>query len=383
VSAVLLLAIDTSTTAITVALHDGSSVVAEFTTLDARGHAEHLSPGIVRVLEQAGAGPQAVSDIVVGLGPGPFTGLRVGIVTARTLAVATGATLHGMCSLDALAHEAWRTGTVADGQLVVATDARRKEVYWARYAVTAGSVERVTEPQVGRPADLPAEVRNLPVVGRGPLLYPAEFRRHGIPRDVSAGWLADLAVARLGRGEAVDEREPYYLRRPDAVPSVSAASAPPGGVGGRMRLREMVWQDIPVLAGLDAQLFVGDAWDEPTWWAELAARPRRDYVVAVEGGQVVGYAGLDHGPDVADVMAVAVAPGHQGRGLGDELMRELGRRAAAAGAGALVLEVRADNAPALRLYQRHGFEQVRVRHRYYQPDDVDALVMRRRIGPGG
>jgi len=149
-----------------------------------------------------------------------------------------------------------------------------------------------------------------------------------------------------------------------------------------VRLREMTWQDIPVLAGLDRKLFADDAWDEPTWWAELAGRPRRDYVVAVEGERVLGYAGLDHGPDVSDVMTIAVAPGHRGRGVGDELMTELTRRGTGAGAGALMLEVRADNAAALRLYERHGFEQVGVRRRYYQPGDVDAVIMRRRVGAG-
>jgi len=143
----------------------------------------------------------------------------------------------------------------------------------------------------------------------------------------------------------------------------------------------MRWQDIPVLAGLDAELFAEDAWDEPTWWAELAGRPRRDYVVAVAAERVVGCAGLDHRGAVADVMTVAVAPGHRRRGLGDTLMTELCRRGADAGAQALTLEVRADNAPALRLYERHGFERVSVRRRYYQPDDVDAVVMHRRIGP--
>ncbi len=221
----LLLAIDTSTTAITAAVHDGSSVVAESTTLDARGHAEHLAPGIGRVLDAAGTTPREVTDVGVGLGPGPFTGLRVGIVSARTLALATGAVLHGVCSLDALAHEAWRTGSVARGEVVVATDARRREVYWARYAVSAHGTQRLTEPQVGRPADLPPEVRRLPTVGRGPVLYPAAFAQPGIPLDVSAGWLADLVVARLARGESLEEREPLYLRRPDAVPSVSSRSA--------------------------------------------------------------------------------------------------------------------------------------------------------------
>lgn len=122
----LLLAIDTSTTAIGVAMHDGTRVVAEETTLEARAHAEHLAPGIERALRSAGARPGEVTDVVVGIGPGPFTGLRVGIVTGRTFAFALGVPVHGLCSLDALAHAAWLAGH--RGDLLAATDARRKEV---------------------------------------------------------------------------------------------------------------------------------------------------------------------------------------------------------------------------------------------------------------
>ncbi|MEO7235218.1 MAG: tRNA (adenosine(37)-N6)-threonylcarbamoyltransferase complex dimerization subunit type 1 TsaB [Lapillicoccus sp.] len=221
----LLLAIDTATTAITVAVHDGSRVLAEVTTLDARGHAEHLAPGISAALEEAGTGVGDLTDVVCGLGPGPFTGLRVGIVTARTLALATGAALHGVCSLDALAHEAYASG--AQGELLVATDARRKEVYWARYASGPdGSPARLDGPHVARAADLPADAAALPAVGRGPGLYPDVFGdAGGPPLDVSAGWLADLAARRLAAGDPLDEHEPFYLRRPDAVPSVPATQA--------------------------------------------------------------------------------------------------------------------------------------------------------------
>ena len=222
----LLLAIDTSTTAISVALHDGSAVLAEATSLDARGHAEHLAPGVSRVLSEAGAAPGDLTDVACGLGPGPFTGLRVGIVTARTLALVTGAALHGVCSLDAMAHEAYASGHAGD--LVVATDARRKEVYWARYAgvTDRGDVpSRVGGPEVVRPADLDPEVAVLPAVGRGPLLYPEAFPHgRGTPLDVSAGWLAALVARRLAAGDTVDEADPYYLRRPDAVPSATSVT---------------------------------------------------------------------------------------------------------------------------------------------------------------
>jgi len=145
-----------------------------------------------------------------------------------------------------------------------------------------------------------------------------------------------------------------------------------------MRLREMTWTDIPVLARLDAELFDHDAWTEPTWWAELAGRPRRDYLVAVaDDGSIGAYAGLDLSGDVADVMTIAVTAAYRGSGWGDTLLAALVERAAASGATGLMLEVRADNIPARRLYARHGFEQLSVRRRYYQPGDVDALVLRK------
>ncbi len=144
-----------------------------------------------------------------------------------------------------------------------------------------------------------------------------------------------------------------------------------------MTLRPLAWPDLVVLARLEVEVFADDAWSERTWWAELAGRPRRDYVVAVDrAADVVGYAGLDLGGDVADVMTVAVTPAARGTGLGDRLLDHLLDGVTAHGAQAVMLEVRADNAPALRLYERHGFERLTVRRRYYQPGDVDAVVMR-------
>jgi ribosomal-protein-alanine N-acetyltransferase len=146
-------------------------------------------------------------------------------------------------------------------------------------------------------------------------------------------------------------------------------------------LRDLEWTDLDSLAILEQVLFPDDAWTVETWWAELAGRPRRDYVVAVApDGTVAGYAGLDLAGDVADIMTIATAPGHQGGGVGRQLLDELVRRAVAHGAEAVMLEVRADNAAARKLYDRNGFDVLTVRRRYYQPGDVDALVMRRLLG---
>ena len=113
-------------------------MLAESTTLDPRRHGEYVAPAMAEVLARAGRTAADVSAVVSGTGPGPFTGLRVGLVTARTFAFARGIPVFGVCSLDAMAHQAWLEDAAGMGQsCVVATDARRKEVYWARYDITA------------------------------------------------------------------------------------------------------------------------------------------------------------------------------------------------------------------------------------------------------
>jgi tRNA threonylcarbamoyladenosine biosynthesis protein TsaB len=135
----VLLAFDTATPHVTVALHDGASVVATYESTESMRHGEMLAPGIEHVLAAAGATVKDLTAIAVGVGPGPFTGLRVGLVTARTLAYTRGIPVHGVCTLDILAAAGIDAGL---DEFVVATDARRKEVYLASYA----GGRRVSEP---------------------------------------------------------------------------------------------------------------------------------------------------------------------------------------------------------------------------------------------
>jgi tRNA threonylcarbamoyl adenosine modification protein YeaZ len=214
---VLLLALDTATPAVTVALHDGSAVVAEAGATDARRHAELLAPLVEQVLEQAGATAADLTDVAVGTGPGPFTGLRVGLVTARMTASALGLGLHGVSTLDVLAAQALEDGTLGrqtPAEFLVATDARRREVYWAAYDQAARRVhgphvlapaalrERLVELDVSVAAGGSADVTGLPVTD---------------PAAPSPAGLVAVAAAALRRGAAPGPLEPLYLRRPDAV----------------------------------------------------------------------------------------------------------------------------------------------------------------------
>jgi tRNA threonylcarbamoyl adenosine modification protein YeaZ len=203
----VLLAFDTATPAVTVALHDGERVVAHSTAVDARRHGELLAPTIQALLDEAWIPRQDVTAIAVGVGPGPFTGLRVGLMTARMLSSVLEIPVYGVCTLDVLAAQAVDEGRVA-APFRVATDARRKEVYWASY--DEGGI-RLDGPHVDRPADVAHEG---PVVGAGALLYPDAFPQAVEPEHPDARWLAQVVTDE--RVELLDP-EPMYLRRPDAA----------------------------------------------------------------------------------------------------------------------------------------------------------------------
>jgi tRNA threonylcarbamoyl adenosine modification protein YeaZ len=225
VPARVVLAIDTSTS-VSVAVSAGPDWAMGGSD-DPRGHTENVAPLMHDLLARAGVTPADVTDVVVGNGPGPFTGLRVGIVSGLVFAHARGIPVHGVCSLDALAQQA--VEEVRGGEFLVATDARRKEVYWARYRVDPDRPEqdravRLTDPAVARPGDLPDEVRALPTAGRGPVLYPELFPQPVGVLDVSAGLLCGIAMQRLDAGVELPV-EPLYLRRPDALTTAERATS--------------------------------------------------------------------------------------------------------------------------------------------------------------
>lgn len=199
----LILALDTSTPAVTVALVDDGRAIGECTEIGVNRHGELLVPLLEGVLRGAGVHRDAVRAIGVGTGPGPFTGLRVGLVTAAALADALRVPAYGACSLDALAR--------GRGEVVAVSDARRREVYWASYDA-AGT--RVEGPAVSRPADVPVAGRR--VVGPAVDIYPALLAGEAAwPR---AADLAALVAPLATSGAPPDPLTPLYLRRPDAVP---------------------------------------------------------------------------------------------------------------------------------------------------------------------
>ncbi|EOM78621.1 tRNA (adenosine(37)-N6)-threonylcarbamoyltransferase complex dimerization subunit type 1 TsaB [Rhodococcus rhodnii] len=214
----LVLALDTSTPVVTAGLVDltGESprTLAEKVEVSVRGHAEVLTPRVLEVLTSAGHTPADLGAVVVGCGPGPFTGLRVGMATGAAFADALGVPVHGVCSLDAIAVRATASG---HDRLLVVTDARRREIYWARYE----DGRRVEGPAVAAPADV-AGAPSEAVAGS-----PAHAEAFALPVvDVvapDAASLVAVAAGDLRSGTDPAPLEPLYLRRPDAVPLAERA----------------------------------------------------------------------------------------------------------------------------------------------------------------
>jgi tRNA threonylcarbamoyl adenosine modification protein YeaZ len=200
----VLLAIDTSAgTSVAVVDREGG-VLAEHTELDTRRHAEVVGVFIALCLEESGVAISAVSGVAVGMGPGPFTGLRVGIAAARAFAFGAGKPVVPIASHDAIAFEA----ASADPLLVV-TDARRREVYWSAYSGldAVGLPVRAAGPGLVRPAEIDDAVPHI-----------ARYRRLDA-ESVSAGALGMLAETLFIHKRSFAADEAMYLRSPDATPS--------------------------------------------------------------------------------------------------------------------------------------------------------------------
>ena len=216
---VLVLSLDSSSIA-SVALSRDGEVLREFATSDTRSHAEALAPAVRGLMSAQGVTGAELDALLVGTGPGPFTGLRAGLATARALGFAWDLPVHGLCSLDAVAHRVAPTvRSAGHPEFLVAIDARRKELYWRHYRVDddAGTLATpVSAPQVGAPEELP----DLPCAGPGAGLYPdrlAHPLRGTEELHPTAAELARAGWALTSRGTPLStDTSPLYLRDSDA-----------------------------------------------------------------------------------------------------------------------------------------------------------------------
>jgi tRNA threonylcarbamoyl adenosine modification protein YeaZ/ribosomal-protein-alanine acetyltransferase len=345
------LVIDTSTPRTIAAMVEQGIVTWSGFHDGATSHGEALGKLIAEAKNQTNF--NSVDQVVVGMGPGPFTGLRVGIAFARTFAMAREIPCVGVVSLDAIAGAA-STLAEMDSDFYVITDARRKEIYWAKYQKNG---ERITEPAVAKREEVDFE--KLPVI---------EF-----------GFPDPLALVMLATQSNSVRTQPLYLRKPDAVLPKLAA----------LNYRAMNNFDLGAVLEIEKQLFP-DPWNLAQFKEELAGVPKtRSYFVAelTATQKVVGFAGLfcPGGGADADIQTISVSAQYQGNGIGQGLLDLLINAAIERAAPAIFLEVRVENEQARALYAKNGFTQISVRKNYYQnakphAKNSDAIIMQKILG---
>jgi tRNA threonylcarbamoyl adenosine modification protein YeaZ/ribosomal-protein-alanine acetyltransferase len=323
-----ILAIDTSTDRTSVAIvKDGVSLI-ELHHDDPLAHGEVLPKLVKQALEIE----NEIDSVAIGMGPGPFTGLRVGIAFGQSFALGRNIEWVGVSSLDAIAVN------VGQSDFIVAIDARRQELFWAKYF----EGRRVTQPAV----NVHQVVEELGVtIVRTP------------PRAVA---IAELAISQ-------NLREPNYIRRPDAYP------LPIGII-----FRAATTMDAVPLYALEKEIYRGeDPWSLAQFKEEIVAKDRY-YIVAEADGVVIGYAGIMPAGDLTDILTMTVAPEFRRKGIAREFLKRLIDWSRNKKAAAVMLEVRIDNAEAIPLYEGNGFRKISERIDYYGPGKT-ALVMRKEL----
>lgn len=402
-----------------------TQVLAERIERSPRGHMELLTPNIQELLAEASLRPTEIHAVVVGTGPGPFTGLRVGMATGAAFADAVGVPVFGVDSLAAavvtidFSSDA-SPAVPSDHPILMLSDARRREWY---SAVTTSNGTVLSGPSVTAPADvaaqhsssLPAEAAETFVamtaevataMAHDEQLQPDNWTILSEDAYPAPAGLARAAAEQLwwldGPGHFVQRLtrplEAQYLRRPDAVapkPKPRSSAVDFGAIDQASAtdtaesvavICELITagsasrQDLTAMVEIEHTLFAGESpWPLDGFITELN-NPRNYYVALRSGGLLIGYAGLAMNGPIEDpeweIHTVAVHPDYQGKGLGRRLIDTLLEPVQVVG-GAVFLEVRDGNEAAIGLYRSYGFSVTGRRKGYYQPSGADALTMAR------
>ncbi|MGI6032449.1 MAG: tRNA (adenosine(37)-N6)-threonylcarbamoyltransferase complex transferase subunit TsaD [Coriobacteriales bacterium] len=356
-----------------------------------------LLPRAEELLSQAGAQPHDIDVVVVGRGPGSFTGVRIGVATAKGIACGLGVALHGVSTLDAVAWHAWRGGV--RGAVGVVEDAMRKEIYPVRYLLDDEGVRRLERDRVAKPADVAeawtAAGERLTLVGDGLKKHAECFESELFSiadeelwtpdgRGLVEAYLAAQAIGGLDSG-APEDLLPVYTRLSDAEENerarlgLTTEQLAKSGVAeqraaGGLFLHPMSINDVPEVAELQQRALPEDAWNEGKLFDEIG-RYDRSWWVARKDGACVGCAGGQVVDGELCILIVCVDPAERRQGIATRLLERVATDARALAAETITLEVRTDNIGAQALYHRLGLSDVGVRPHYYKGRD-DALIMR-------
>jgi len=322
------LAIDTSTDRTTVGVVVDGVTVVELHHDDPLAHGEVVPKLVARVL----ANYPDIDSVAIGMGPGPFTGLRVGIAFGQAFALAREIPWVGVSSLAAMAY------AHSDPEFIVAIDARRRELFCEHYLN----------------GKLYAPCRTL-----------QKEQLEGSPIPIYKDPPTATAIAQLSM-TSLSVVEPIYIRKPDAYPA-------PKGV----KFRQWTHIDLVEVYALEKAIYLDDPWSMAQFREEFAGAGRQ-YLVAEFEGKVVGYAGVMLAGDVTDILTLTVAPEFRRRGIAREFLKRMIDWSRNQKVEAMMLEMRVGNIEAEPLYLANGFRKIAERADYYGPG-LTAVVMRKEL----
>ena len=376
-----LLAIDTATRACSAAVWVDGQVVAQRFEEMARGQSEALMPMVTEVMAEAGVAFDALDLLAATVGPGAFTGLRIGLAAARGMALALSIPCVGVTTLEAVADgvpPAEREGR----NVLAALDAKRADLYVQLFS---SDLEPLSEPEALMPADLTRLVSGAAVVvGDAAGIALEALNESG--GDARAEFCTRHSRCHPGgghRGAAVDSRYgpggpgaslPAAARRHDLGQQWAAEALNPMD-GPTLEPCGVI--HVEVLAALHAQVFP-DAWDAEAF-RTLLATPGILGFVACDGAVPQGFVLGRMAADECEILTIGVLPQARRRGTGRLLLDSLVAAAGRAGACQVFLEVGSGNGPARKLYESHGFVAAGRRPNYYTPrggPPEDALILR-------
>lgn len=401
-----ILAIDTSGLVATVAITDGDLLKAQFSIQHKTTHSEILMPMLKDMTDKIGLDLSTIDAIAVAKGPGSFTGLRIGSATAKGLALALDKPIIPIPTVDGLAYNLYGNEKIICPMM----DARRNQVYTGIYTFVPSPTEeknfeqgfdmRVIRKQYAASVDdVIAELnsigKSVVLLGDGVPVYHDKLEQGlKVPFTVaplhmnrqSAASLAALALkyAADGRFVSSDEFAPDYLRLSQAEreslekegsDSVSASEkrAAAHSTPGKVRIRPMTAEDVEDAWKLEQINLGKEAWTQKQL---LDAMTRDDtiYLVAEMAGRIVGLCGVQNISGEGEVTNVSVSGDVRREGCGYKMVKQLLERGKGIGIRDYTLEVRAQNAPAIRLYEKLGFKSEGVRPGFYDDPKDDAVI---------
>jgi len=407
----LILAFDTASENIALALGRWKSQSSAYPEIELLCSDDHpatrqanvqLMPSVDALMKSNGLVKEDITCVVCGLGPGSFTGVRIGVATAKGIARGLQVPLYGVSTLDAVAWGAWAQGL--RGRVGVIADAMRGEVYPARFELDEAGAQRLDSHTVTKAQSIATRWQEageqLLVIGDGLNKYAREFSKFNIGntvlwtpsgRGLLLAFEAACASGSKGSGEA-GTLLPVYTRLSDAeenerkrlagggqIAQGAIIEVPRSGVSDLSKLETIVYRpmastDLEQVCVLEAAVFPegaitsGERWSFDMFAEELASKDRT-WWVACSGDMLVGFAGALIIDGCAQILDVCVAPTHRRRGIARELLAHLERDGIDLGADRTILEVRASNESAQALYVALGYVQAGIRPHYYAPSE--------------